>query len=549
MKLVIVETSAQAKTLSTHLGEGWRVEPCYGFVRDLPPNELGIDLKDSFRPTFTIVKGKGGLVVRLKKLLRDAEAIYAATPPGDEGEAMAWHVLALEPSIVEKKRPVFRVMLDALTADAIREAFASPLPLELNRVEAALTIRIADRLASDTVSKALGTEARLTYASMVALRYLANHEVAASRSYWLSSIRFAVGAESFTAKILNAKGKLLALRSEQQVEQLRRMLQHASYWVERLGGTTKVHAAPDPLALTALIETAAQELGLSAARTLSLISTLYEAGQISHPDGIMPAASTETVQAYIRQEFGDAYLASAEPVVNGIAPVDVNHRPEDVAGEGAALYSLIWRYFVAAHMTPAQERIAAARLRVGPARDKPYPITLLAQAREFAFDGWLRVFKDRKPDETGSRLPLLKEGMAISSAQAELVLDRRRMAERFHETSLTFALMRSGFGAQPAVDAIARLQDSGLVSADDNAFALTENGRHIATYLRESFTKLTDPAYAAKFFAGVDAAAAGEATRADVLKAFWSQVGGDVKSETDGSPVPAKKPAVSIEEP
>src|SRR5690606_16020419 len=120
----------------------------------------------------------------------------------------------------------------------------------------------------------------------------------------------------------------------------------------------------------------------------------------------------------------------------------------------------IWRYFVAAHMTPAQERIAAARLRVGPARDRPYPVTLLAQAREFVFDGWLRIFKDRKPDESGAHLNMLKEGLAIGSAQAELVLDQRRMAERFDETSLALALMGLGFGAQPAVEAISHLQAS-----------------------------------------------------------------------------------------
>ena len=152
---------------------------------------------------------------------------------------MAWHILALEPSIAAKKRPVYRVMLDALTADDIREAFASPLPLDMNRVEAVLTIRIADRLASDTVNKALGTETQLTYAGTIALRYLANHAEAASRSYWLSSVRFAIGAESFTAKVLNAKGKPLALRSDSQVEQLRRMLQHASFWVEKRGGTAR----------------------------------------------------------------------------------------------------------------------------------------------------------------------------------------------------------------------------------------------------------------------------------------------------------------------
>ncbi len=85
MKLVIVETPAQAKRLSDALGEGWRVEPCSGMVRDLPADQLGIDLEADFRPSFVVVPGKGNLVRRLMKALRDCEAVYAATPPTREG--------------------------------------------------------------------------------------------------------------------------------------------------------------------------------------------------------------------------------------------------------------------------------------------------------------------------------------------------------------------------------------------------------------------------------------------------------------------------------
>ncbi|MBK8030386.1 MAG: hypothetical protein IPK17_12965 [Chloroflexi bacterium] len=97
MKLVIVETPAQAKRLSNALGEGWHVEPCSGMVRDLPADQLGINLDNDFRPTFVVVPGKGNLVRRLMKALRDCEAVYAAMPPTREGEALAWQVLALSP--------------------------------------------------------------------------------------------------------------------------------------------------------------------------------------------------------------------------------------------------------------------------------------------------------------------------------------------------------------------------------------------------------------------------------------------------------------------
>ena len=124
MKLVLVQTPSQAKTLTDVLGEGWRVEPCYGMVRDLPTDKLGIRVDDDFRPTFTIAPGKGNLVRRLMKAIRACEAVYVATPPNRDGEALAWHVLALSPDANDK--PVYRIRLNALTPAAIRAAFAAP---------------------------------------------------------------------------------------------------------------------------------------------------------------------------------------------------------------------------------------------------------------------------------------------------------------------------------------------------------------------------------------------------------------------------------------
>ena len=93
MNLVLVETPAQARQVREALGDGWRVEPFYGFVRDLPTDQLGIDPDNDFCPTFTILPGKGHLVQRLMKALRECEAVYAATPSTRDGEAMAGQIL------------------------------------------------------------------------------------------------------------------------------------------------------------------------------------------------------------------------------------------------------------------------------------------------------------------------------------------------------------------------------------------------------------------------------------------------------------------------
>ena len=109
MNLVIVETPAQAKRVADVLGEGWQIEPCYGNVRDLPVDQLGVDVRHDFRPTYTLLPRKGNLVRRLMRALSKADAVYVATPPTPAGEAMAWHVLALSPDA--KDKPIYRVSL------------------------------------------------------------------------------------------------------------------------------------------------------------------------------------------------------------------------------------------------------------------------------------------------------------------------------------------------------------------------------------------------------------------------------------------------------
>src|SRR5262247_2329814 len=106
MKLVIVESPAKSKKIAGFLGGGWRVEASLGHVRDLPEDELGVDVGKDFQPTYRLTKGRATVVKRLLKAIQDAEAVYVATDPDREGEAIAWHLLPL--ANVPKEKPVYR---------------------------------------------------------------------------------------------------------------------------------------------------------------------------------------------------------------------------------------------------------------------------------------------------------------------------------------------------------------------------------------------------------------------------------------------------------
>lgn len=539
MKLVIVETPAQAKRLSDALGEGWRVEPCSGMVRDLPADQLGIDLEADFRPSFTVVPSKGNLVRRLMKALRNCEAVYAATPPTREGEAMVWQVLALSPDVKDKL--VYRVTLTALTPDAIRAAFAAPRPLDMKLIEAHAAERILDRLVgwsiNVTARQALGFKTALTFDGMVALRLLterdAQHGAFTPETRWRASVSFVSDGMTFSANVLNAKGTALVIRTAEQARQLETLLKGGQFWVDKTGQTLKTQPTPTPLTLRRLIEIAARDLALTPEHTLALIATLYDAGWITSPDTVAPPALHEAAQAYIRREFGKEYLAAEPNNTAGIAPADVSRAPELLPGDGAAVYALVWKHFIAAHMPPAQDKLMGARILVGVSKDKPYPLELRATAALLYFDGWKRVLPSDRPDAV---LPILPEGAALQPASITVEAVTSDAPVPFSDTGLVGTLVDSGVSVSAAVTVLTTLRTAGYVDGE-GSLRLTEVGRTVVAYLAEHFGELTAPAFAREWAANLERIASGERQRADVLRAFWERFGATLR------PVPAVRVA------
>lgn len=526
MKLVLTSTPAMAKRLSSVLGQGWRVEPCNGMVRDLPAQELGIDVGHDFRPTLTIAEGKNNLVRRLTKAIWACEAVYVATPPNVDGEAMAWHVLALSQDMQDK--PVCRVLLTAITSDAIRAAFAAPRPLDMRWIEAHMTRRIIERMVNWSVNeqarKALGFKTVLTYDSMVALKLLAGreNEIAAftPQTAWRASVTFLQDGVRFRAPVLNAKGTPLTLRSEAQARQLEVLLRTGTFWIEQTGQTLKTLPAPGALTLIELVERAARDLALTPERVLSLKATLYEAGWITHPDAEPPASLSDAAQVWIRREHGTDYLNADTRIQSGIAPTDVSRIPEARPGDGAALYGLIWRSFIAAHMMPTQNRLLNARIRAGSTHGSPYPLELRAMQTFPYFDGWRRVLPT--PETDTSTLPVFAESSKLRMAEVVIEAVASEPPRRFTRAALIGALADTGSNVEPAVSALAGLLTAECLSGDEH-MTLTETGLIVAAWLADAFGELTSLSYAAGLHAEISSIASGETERLDVLRAFWSR--------------------------
>src|SRR5215207_6994946 len=152
-KLVIVESPAKAKTIQKYLGRGFRVEASMGHVRDLPKSDLGVDVGSGFEPVYEISKGKEKVVASLKKSIKAAEAVYLATDPDREGEAIAWHIT--QATGIPRSKPIFRVEFSEITRNAVQQAIANPRQIDHNLVDAQQARRVLDRLVGYKLSPLL----------------------------------------------------------------------------------------------------------------------------------------------------------------------------------------------------------------------------------------------------------------------------------------------------------------------------------------------------------------------------------------------------------
>src|SRR3989338_5156632 len=95
--LVIVESAKKGRTLTRFLGGEYLVEATMGHVRDLPEKKLGIviniknqisNIKYEFIPQYQVIPGRKGRISELKKIAKESDAIFLATDPDREGEAI-----------------------------------------------------------------------------------------------------------------------------------------------------------------------------------------------------------------------------------------------------------------------------------------------------------------------------------------------------------------------------------------------------------------------------------------------------------------------------
>ncbi len=318
--LVIVESPAKAKTINKYLGRNYAVRASYGHVKDLPKKELGIDIAKNFEPTYAVIPGKSKILNELKKLGKEADAIYVATDPDREGEAIGAHLvefltgteIAVEPeennnsngngkTVKKGKKPeakkvksnrnkvdrrkVFRVMFHEITPKAIKAAFEHAGALNTNLVDAQQARRVLDRLVGYKISPLLWDKVRRGLSAgrvqTVALRLIVDRErdirAFVPKEYWTIHAMLA-GAEPppFEAKLWRYKGEEIEVPNEEKAKEIVDAVERASWQVASVNQKEKRRWAPPPFTTSKLQQASYNRLRFSAKRTMTLAQRLYE---------------------------------------------------------------------------------------------------------------------------------------------------------------------------------------------------------------------------------------------------------------------------------
>lgn len=523
-KLVIVESPSKAKTIGKFLGRSYKVVASLGHVRDLPKSRMGVDIENDYQPDYISIRGKGDVIKELRKDAKNAKAVYLASDPDREGEAIAWHVsniLKLDDS--EKNRVTF----NEITKDAVKEAFNEPRTINMDLVDAQQARRVLDRLVGYSISPILWKKVKKGLSAgrvqSVALNLIIQRENEIRNfkpeEYWTIDAEFKHNREKFKATFFGENGKKVSLKNNNDVQQvLRKLDKNKDFAITKVTKRERKRQPQPPFTTSTMQQDANRRLNFRTRKTMMTAQMLYEGIDIKQgaPVGLITYMRTDSTRIasiakheaskFIHEEYGGEYAAvkpikgklpeGAQDAHEAIRPTSVFRTPAKMkpylTNDQYKLYSLIWSRFVASQMTP--EIIDTMNVNL-----QQNNVDFRASGSKVKFAGFTKVYKRGK--EKDNLLPELKEGDSAQMVSDDPAQHFTQPPARYTEAALIKTLEENGVGRPstyaPTLDTIQRRYYVRLVSRH---FEPTELGEIVNTIIEKQFPDIVN----AKFTADVE---------------------------------------------
>lgn len=582
-KLIIVESPAKARTIRQIVGSDFIIESTMGHIMDLPERKFGVDLENGFRPEYVIRNKRKDVIKRLREIAKQADEVYLASDPDREGEAIAWHVAQ-----VIKRPDAKRIEFHEITKPAVLKALEHPRTIDENLVNAQQARRVLDRIFGYTLSPLLWQKIKKNLSAgrvqSVALRLVVEREreiqAFVPQEYW--SITATLTPEDreapFDAKLVQIgerkvttpeketerngetekrgngetkDDKGIVIENEQQAKALVAILEAARYSVLKVERGERKRTPPPPFITSTLQQAASRRLGFNPTRTMRIAQQLYEGidigaegtvGLITYMRTDSPRVS-EVAQAqakdFIRQNFGEEFLPpkprqykarkTAQEAHEAIRPTSVFRTPESLKPflepDQLALYTLIWKRFVASQMADAiydtlTVDIIARDREQGTGNGDGLPEWLKgvneflfrATGRALKFAGWLAVYgvstgrqsevsedEEEEEGEGGMNIPELTEGELLRLLGLKPEQHFTKPPARYTQATLVKALEELGIGRPstyaPTVDTIVK---RGYVELKSKQLIPTPLGMLVCDRLVQFFPDLLSVGFTAQ---------------------------------------------------
>ncbi|PSL29937.1 type I DNA topoisomerase [Chitinophaga ginsengisoli] len=579
--LVIVESPAKAKTIEKILGKDFEVKSCFGHIRDLEKDDMGIDIPNNFKPKYTIPEDKEKIVKELKKLAKETEEVWLATDEDREGEAISWHlceVLGLDPEVTK------RIVFHEITKPAIEKAVQQPRLLDMNLVNAQQARRILDRIVGFELSPVLWRKMSMRNSlsagrvQSVAVRLIVEREREINTFNAVSS--FKVEA-FFTAKDL--QGKNITFKAEgptrfKTAEDAEKFLQQcigAAYSVKDIQVKPGKKSPAAPFTTSTLQQEASRKLGYSVSKTMLLAQKLYESGKITYmrTDSVnLSDTALGDIQNAIVTNYGQKYHQhrkfknkneSAQEAHEAIRPTYMENASVDDS-DTKKLYELIWKRTIASQMSDAELEKTIAKIDISTNHEE-----LTASGEVLKFDGFLKIYMEGKDDEDVSdededdgSLPPLAVKQVLDLKEMKATERFTRPAPRYTEASLVKKLEELGIGRPstyaPTIttvqkrgyvekrdkegikrdfrimslkaDKITKVTDTENTGAEKSKLFPTDLGMIVTDFLNQYFGSVMDYGFTAKIEGEFDEVAHGKKIWNKMLNDFYTPFHKDVEN-------------------
>lgn len=570
MKLVIVESPKKAKTIEKYLGKDFRVRASGGHVCDLPQKSLGIDIDNNFKPEYVVNEDKKKTLDMLKGEIAKSDAVYLATDPDREGEAISWH---LKNELGLPDGPI-RIEFHEISQKAVTNALKSPRDIDINLVNAQQARRVLDRIVgykiSPIISKKIKSGLSAGRVQSAALKMLVDKEKEIREfkpeEYWTLQAFLSKESDNFKSTFEDIDGKKHKIKSKGELDTVLDNIKDSTYVVDKVKKAVKKESPKPPFTTSTLQQDATSKFSMTAPQVMSVAQQLYEGIELEGEGHVALVTYIRTdsvrvsddaikaVRELIANKFAPEYLPKspniyktsnqAQDAHEAIRPISLDKTPESLRKKLPKnlyqIYKLIYDRFVASQMTQAQYNTLDVRIGADGKDGKNYGFHMKGRALKFA--GFTAIYSEVAPqtgEENGDISSPLNEGDIVNLVEFKYEQKFTKPPQRYTESSLIKAMEDNGIG-RPSTYAsiISVLAKREYFEKDGKYMVATNLGEVVCNEINKNFSDILDLKFTAKMETGLDEISLGKLEWQKLIASFYPGFMNNVRRAlSDGSHV------------